>query len=356
MILDSYIIRRLVTTLAVVFVAFLGIYVVVDLFDHAHSFIDNDVPLRMVILYYVYSTPWIVALTAPVAMLLATLLALGRLSKRNEIMAMKGSGISLYRILAPALVLAALLSVGTLLVGEYALPPATRARLDIEQTYIGKRADPRLRTDLIYMKTDGTMFLVRRYNTRTEIMEDVSVEEFDENVRLTSRIDARLGRWTGDHWVLEEGDLRRFTLDGEQITSFQTLDLPAGEPRPDDLIRRTLTPEEMGYRELKRYIDRRRAGGADADALLVELRLKLAFPFATLIMTLLGAPFAAGTRKSGFALSFAAALTTSFVYYGLIRVGQILGQQAVLPPGAAAWGANALFAAIGIGILVKTPK
>ena len=356
MILDSYIIRRLAATLAIVFVAFLGIYIVVDLFDHAHSFIDNDVPLRMVLLYYVYSTPWIFALTAPVAMLLGVLLALGRLSRRNEIMAMKGAGISLYRILLPALVLGAILSVGTLLIGEYALPPATRARLDIEENHIGRRADARLKKDLIYMKTDGTMFLVRRYNTRALILEDVSVEEFDDNVRLTSRIDARLGRWSGDHWVLEDGDMRRFTLDGERITSFETLDLPAGEPRPDDLVRRTLTPEEMGYRELKRYIDRRRAGGADTNTLFVELRLKLAFPFATLIMTLLGAPFAVGTRKSGFAISFAAALTISFVYYGLIRVGQILGQQAVLPPGTAAWAANILFAAIGVVILVKTPK
>ena len=75
--LDTYVLRRTVIPLAFVFAAFVGIFVLVDLFDHAHTFIDNDVPVRIVLAYYAHYMPFVVVLTAPVAMLLATLLAVG---------------------------------------------------------------------------------------------------------------------------------------------------------------------------------------------------------------------------------------------------------------------------------------
>ena len=82
----------------------IGIFIIVDLFDHAHAFIDNEVPLGVALVYYLYYMPLIFVLTSPVVMLLATLLSVGSLSRNHEIMAMKGSGISLYRFLAPILV------------------------------------------------------------------------------------------------------------------------------------------------------------------------------------------------------------------------------------------------------------
>jgi lipopolysaccharide export system permease protein len=356
-ILDAYVLRRVLITLAFVFVAFIGIFVLIDLFDHAHTFIDNEVPVSVVLLYYIYSIPWIVVLTAPIAMLLATLLSVGGLSRKNEIMAMKGSGLSLYRVLAPVLALGALLSVVSLTVGETALPNATRKKMEIETAYIdSRRPDPRIRSDVTYIGADGTMYLIRRYNVRNETMEEVTIEEFDAELRPTTRIDALRGQWEQDRWVLSSGRIRRFAAEGQDTTPFEQLELGPSAPSPADLSRRKLEPEEMGYRELRAHIQRLRAGGNDPTALLVELRLKIAFPFVTVIMTLLGAPLAAGTRRSGFAMSFTAALAISFLFYGLIRVGQILGQQGILPPAPAVWIGNVTFAAIGLVILVKTPK
>jgi lipopolysaccharide export system permease protein len=73
-------------------------------------------------------------------------------------------------------------------------------------------------------------------------------------------------------------------------------------------------------------------------------------------MTAIGAPLAARTRRGGFALAFTAALAISFFYYGVLQVGQVLGRQGILPPALAAWMPNIIFGALGVGILVKTPK
>jgi lipopolysaccharide export system permease protein len=355
-ILDAYLLRRIAAPLALVFVAFVGIFIIVDLFDRAHAFIDNQVPLHVVLSYYVNYTPLVVVLTAPIAMLLATMLSVGRLSRRNEIMAMKGSGLSLYRILAPVFLLAAVLSVGSMVLGETLLPPATRRRLVIEETEIKKRPDQAVRLNVLSIEPDGTVFLARRFDTRKNTLEEVTIEEFDRALRPVMRLDAREARWSGDHWIYEDGQIREFSGGSESLTPFATYETGRTEPTPDELRTRRLKPEEMGYRELRTYIERLRASGNDPGDLAVQLRLKLAFPFVTLIMALLGAPLAAGARRSGFALSFAAALAISFIYYGLLQVGQVLGRQGMLPPGIAAWIANLVFAAIGAAILIRAPK
>jgi lipopolysaccharide export system permease protein len=355
-ILDAYLLRRTLAPLALVLGAFVGVFILVDLFDHAHTFIDNNVPVGVVLLYYAHYTPLIVVLTAPVAMLLATLLSLGRLARGNELLAMKGVGRSLYRILAPIFALAVLLSLTNMVMGETLLPEATKRRMEIDQDYIRKRPDQMVRTAITYVRPDGTVFLARRFHARRQTLEEVTIEEFGPELRPTTRIDAKTARWGGDHWILENGEMRRFLPDGEDVTRFDTLELPYSEPGPDDLESRRLEPEEMGYRALSAYIARLRATGIDPGDLAVRLRLKIAFPFVTLIMTAIGAPLAARTRRGGFALAFALALTISFFYYGVLQVGQVLGRQGILAPALAAWLPNAIFGALGLGILVKTPK
>ncbi len=355
-ILDSYMLRRIGKPLALVVVAFVGIFILVDLFDHANKFIDNKVGPGIVVLYYLYYMPWIVVLTAPVAMLLASLLSVGRLARSNELMAMKGGGVSLYRILAPVLLVAVGLSFASLFTGEVLMPPATRRRLEIKETHLTRRADRAVRTDIIYIRPDGVMFLARRFNVGRQTLTEVTVEEFDDESNPTTRIDAERGHWKDGHWVLEDGRVRRFTPDGEEATSFESYVLPYTEPSPDDLRTRRLEPEEMGYAELRSYIKKLRASGNNPRDLDVQLQLKISFPFVTLIMTLIGAPLAAATRRTGFALSFTAALAVSFIYFGLIQVGDVLGSQGLLPPVLGAWAGNIFFAGIGIWLLIKAPK
>jgi lipopolysaccharide export system permease protein len=355
-ILDAYVLRRIAKPLALVFAAFVGIFVLVDLFDHAHTFIDNSVSIGVVLSYYAHYLPLIVVLTMPVAMLLATLLSVGGLARKHEVMAMKGSGVSLYRMLAPVFLLSLVLSFASMAIAETILPPATTRRLQIEEEHVNRRPDEIHRRNVLYVCPDGAVFLARRFNTKRLTLEDVTIEEFDDLLRPSRRIDAESGRWTDGRWILERGQIRTFSPTLEEARPFETYNLERTEPSPTDLRSRKLEPEEMGYRELRTYIGKLVASGTDPGDLAVQLQLKIAFPFVTLIMTMLGAPLAAGARRTGFALSFAAALAISFLYYGLLQVGQVLGRQAMLPPTFAAWVGNIVFAAIGIWLIVKAPK
>jgi lipopolysaccharide export system permease protein len=354
--LFRYIFAKAVRPLGLLFTLSIGIFVLIDLFDHAHTFIDNEVPVGVAITYYIYYMPLIFVLTSPIVMLLATLLSVGALSRHNEIMAMKGSGISLYRVLAPVLALAVLLGAANVLVGELLLPPATRHRISVEEQRIKKRSERAVRNEPVFVRPDGVMFIARRLNMRTATLEGVTVEQFDEENEPTRRLDAESAVWEEERWVFYEGRERVFSSDGETVRAFDVFVSDYSDPTPEELSRRKLSPDEMSYSELRSYIARLRASGNDPRELAVQLRLKTSFPFVILIMTLLGGTLAAGARRSGFALAFAAALAISFLYYGLLQVGQVLGRQGILLPWLAAWLANFAFAGIGFAMLIKAPK
>lgn len=354
--LFRYIFTRTLRPLALLFAVSIGIFILIDLFDHAHAFIDNQVPVGVALTYYIYYTPLIFVLTSPIVMLLATLLSVGALSRSNEIMAMKGSGISLYRFLSPVLLLALLVSVANVLVGELLLPEATRQRIAVEEQRIKKRSGNTVRNEPVFVRPDDVMFIARRLNMRSNTLEEVTVEHFDEQNEPTLRLDAESAVWEQGRWVFYSGWERVFRDGVETVRAFDVHVSDYTDPTPEEMSRRRLSPDEMSYSELSSYIERLRASGNDPRDLAVQLRLKVSFPFVTLIMTLLGGTLAAGARRSGFALAFAAALAISFIYYGLLQVGQVLGRQGILVPWLAAWIANIVFAGVGTVMLVKTPK
>ena len=103
--LDKYVALKFLNVLLFSLVAFAIIFVVVDAIDHMDKFIDRGMPKLMILKYYFYYLPYIVILCMPVAMLLASLFSIGQLSKFSELTAMKASGLSLYRIIAPILLI-----------------------------------------------------------------------------------------------------------------------------------------------------------------------------------------------------------------------------------------------------------
>ena len=99
--LDIYIIRQFLSTLGMTLLGFVSVILIVDLIENLDRFIDNAIPARITIKYYIYAIPWFVNIGLPMSMLISTVFTVGMLAKRNELTAMKSNGISLYRIAIP---------------------------------------------------------------------------------------------------------------------------------------------------------------------------------------------------------------------------------------------------------------
>ena len=131
--LDRYLIWPFLRNLAAVTLAAGVIIIVINLIEELRDFIDHDVPVLTILEYYVYFGGWVIKSFFPVFILLSTLFTVSLLARKNEILAMKAAGVSLYRITAPILLAAIILSAGHFYYNEYIFPPLNQKRLEIKE-------------------------------------------------------------------------------------------------------------------------------------------------------------------------------------------------------------------------------
>jgi len=378
-ILDRYLIRQFCFALVFALVSFWIIFLVVDMIDNLGKFMDKGASLFLVLKFYFYYTPFILVLALPVAMLLACLFSLGQLARNNELTAMKSTGVSLYRILMPLLILSFLISLFVIGFGGWIVPLTFGKMEEVKTVEIEKgRRDQNVPLNNLFVQDDeGRILYLATYDAKDQTGIGVLLQRFEGN-RLKEEIRAERMTWQGGGWLFENGVRRVFadsltgnesTPDsgrtdtdsvlaaaGEEYQAFDRLPLHDLKILPDALARRPKKTDEMGYTELAEYVKIRKRAGQLVAKEDTDLQVKIAFPFVNFIIVLFGAPIAANPRRSGLVIGFAVSLFIAFVYYTLIKMGQSLGYSQKLPPLVAAWGANVLFAILGVILLAKAKK
>ena len=167
-ILDRYIIKKFMAILFYASLAFVVIFVVVDLIENLNKFLSNKADPWLSVIYYLYYIPYIIVLTLPVNMLLSSLFSLGSMTHHNELTASLTAGISLYRIVMPILAVAFLISIGAGIFGETIVPETNQRRWDIWLYEIRKKKRPTAGTsrDIAVQDIDNFQMNIQYYNGR----------------------------------------------------------------------------------------------------------------------------------------------------------------------------------------------
>jgi lipopolysaccharide export system permease protein len=365
-VLDRYLIRQFLIAFLYGLVAFVLIFILIDMMEKLDDFLDAHAPFDTIVLYYVNFSPEIIKLMTPVAMLLAALFVVGRLTNQNELAAMKSSGISLYRLLAPFLVVAFVVSAASVYFNGWIVPSANQKKFAIERQHLF-RIESQNRYNMFFQDGRTRIVSVNYYDTQARSASRVSIEDFaDTNLTvLTRRVDADLMQWTtltdgtgknSEGWQLLRGTERE--IRGEQETIRYFAQLPIGKLSivPDEIAKKQRKPDEMNYPELKEFIENQRSAGQDVARWMVEYYAKIAFPFASVVVTLFGVTFGSVRRRSGAAVEFGICVAMTFTYMGFMKTSQVFGYNGDLNPLLTAWMANLIFLGLGIANLVRVPK
>ncbi|MBI5267422.1 MAG: LptF/LptG family permease [candidate division Zixibacteria bacterium] len=356
--LDRYLLRYFLQSLLVVTVAIGLTIIVINMVEQLRDFIDHHVPLIDVLTYYLYFGGWVVKSFLPVFVLLATLFSVSILARRNEILAMKASGRSLYRISYPLIVMGALLSVGHFYYNEYLFPPANRRRLEIKEFTIEKRAKATFTNvrNIYRLIAPGYFYTLGDFNAERDEGQQLRVCKTEKN-KIREIIVARLVEYRDFKWIGREVAIR--TFDDSAHESFQKLDslvLPDIKDTPEDLEKRIGKPEDMSLDELKRYIEvMKRTGGPHLKE-SIDLKLKYSYPMTSFIVVLICIPFASNPKRAGIATSFAVGASLALAYFVLFRIMQSFGYNEKIPVDLAVWGVNGLFFLIGLALMVGARK
>jgi lipopolysaccharide export system permease protein len=355
-ILDRYITIRFLQILFFSILAFISIFLIVDLIENLDTFLDNDFPPIIVAEYYLHYIPFIMVLVLPVAMLLSALFSIGGMARQNEVVAMKAAGISLYRIFFPVLLISVFVSVISIGITNTLVPFSAQRQAEINDEY--KRNRPRSkRLSNIYIRDEqGRRISMRYYNIVSNVGNTVSIRQFNGH-SLSSRIDARRITWQDSTWLLHDGYERLFTQDAEIATPFKKRLMRDSSLDPEKIAKVLKRPEEMSYAELKDFIQEVKRNGGNPNRWRVDLYLKIALPFANFIIVLLGLPLSSSqTRRSGAAKGFGISLAVTFIYFGILKTTQAMGQMDKIEPLLAAWFANIVFGVLGLIVLVRARK
>lgn len=370
LILDEYVMGNFLRNFALVLGALVVLFIIFTFFELIGDILRYRTPLTIVGEYLLNLIPFILNSIMPLCSLVAVLITFGALNRTSELTAMKATGISLYRIIAPVLVIATVLSALLFVFDESYLPDANRRQEALLSVIRGKPAQTFLRPDRKWMSgqtsssVDGKpeptrIFYYQFFDPDRNLFANLTVFEFQPGTfNLTRRIYAQSARWDEKlgEWVFEDGWQRTFK--GESITSYQPFTVATFSEiheQPSYFKKVDRQSEQMSYAELSRYIRDLKQSGFDTMRLRVQLDYKLAYPMMTLVLAILAIPFSVLAGKRGSVAGIGTAIGVAICYWIIAGVFENLGDVNSLPAILAAWSPDALFAIAGTYLLLRTP-
>lgn len=329
-----------------------SLFLIFDFLDHVGIFIREKSPIIQAGSYLLLKIPHIVYLMTPIAVLVATLVSVGRLSQLSEITAMRTCGVSLFWLVRPLLAAGMVIFLLLVIIGNTLVPWSSGKVEAIYNFSIRKKLEKgHYSRSNFWYRSRNQFSSIGFYDSQASTLNEFSLFEFNDTFQLQRRVDAARVTWHGPAvgWTME--DVVEITFNPSQkslqLTTYDKLPLVISE-KPSDFYKAQTSPETLSYGELEEYIKKLQEQGVPITEYLVQLASKISFPFTTVILVLIGFPFALTPTRSGtMTSSFVAGVSIGFGYHVVHAIGTSFGAAELIPVLPAAWAGNVLFASVG---------
>jgi lipopolysaccharide export system permease protein len=343
--LDKYILKEFVKFFIITCLSFVALYLIVDFFEKIRMFLSNSATIIQMARYFLFSIPMIISLILPAAVLLATLMTYSSLSKFGEITAMKANGISLYRLSLPVLIFAAITAVFLFYFSELVTPAALQKTEQIIIVEVQKqKALGFFKQNEIWYHSDNAIYNFKMFDVANNTLRGITINYINSDYALKMRIDAERAEWKNGQWIFYNLLLTHFDENNSPVLEWskkKIIDLPE---KPNDFKIMQKDAEKMGFFDLKKYVKKIQSEGYDATRYLVDLHGKLAFPFVTLILVIIGISFSLRSERHGGVMqSLGIGIIVGFSYWIVHAFSMSLGRSGLLPAILSAWIANIIF-------------
>ncbi len=355
-VLDRYVARKFLAILALVLSALAGATLLATFFERLSDTLRHGKPVGLLVRYVWFKLPESLAYLLPVAVLAATLLALGLLAKFNEATAMKACGISAYRTILPVLVLSAAVSGLAFLVQERVVPAAhVRSEEAWNRiTDLPPRSYSYFNRHWVLGRAGNRIYHYDYFEPGSATFSRMSVFDLDPGRwALVRRFFAEKATFEKDALVYRTGWVRDFAAPaGPSFVRAESGRLALDEEK-SAFLKAWKEPLQMTLGELRKYTAEVRGMGFRAGRLRAELGQKTALPLVSLVMALLAVPFGFSMGKKGALVGVGLSVALAMAYWGTFAVFRSLGGAEVLTPFLGAWGANLLFGLAGVFFLFR---
>ena len=360
--LDIYIAKQYLRILTMTTIGMLGLFYISTFIDMSDKLFKGQTSIGMIVEFLFWSTPEFLSYIIALAVLLSALVTVGLLTKNSELIVMRACGISLYRTALPMVAFA--LAGSVMLFGMEERVLATANQRADRLKHIIRTGQPQtfgvLNRKWI-VGNDGQVYHYQYYDPRKRELNSLSVFEFDPQTHaLKSRMFVNRATYDPDRepqgeipkWALDRGWKREFDPK-TQANPFTAFDhVGARFEAADYFVTEAREPELMNFGQLRRYITELKASGYNVLDHEVGLHRKIAFPFVTLVMTLIAVPFAVTTGRRGAMYGIGVGIVLALVYWTMISIFAAFGQGGLIDPALAAWAPNLIFGAAAVYLLL----
>ena len=350
--LDRYVGRMYLRVVGLGFLALLGLFYISTFIDASDKLFKGTATGTTVMQLLAYRTPQFVYFVIPIAALLSVLVTFGLLSRTGELTVMKACGVSLYRIALPVVLLSLVFSAALFALDQEILARANRVANALDDRIRGrppKTFNPLNRRWML--AGDGSIYHYGFFDAQRDTLSSLTVYRLAPGAwRLASQTFAATAEFR-DRWIARKGWIQEFTAGPPKWRTFAEQQLRL-EP-PEYFKTEDTEMELMTAAQLRRAVQELSATGANVVPQQVDLHRKIAFPFVTLVMTLLAVPFGVTTGRRGALYGIGLGIVLALSYWFIMSVFVAVGKAGLLPPALAAWTPNIIVSAAAIYLLLK---
>ncbi|QNF33443.1 YjgP/YjgQ family permease [Adhaeribacter swui] len=352
--LDKYILQKYLSTFVFVVLILVVIICVIDFTEKNDDFLETNPPFKSIIFdYYLNLIPFYSNMLSPITVFIATVFVTAKLAGRTEIVAILSSGVSFRRMLVPYVMGASIIGACTFALIGWVIPNSNKTRVAFEVKYIKKPYTFEGRN--IHFKLNPESYAyIESYNNTANIGYKFTLETIKGNellAKLTSDAitwDEKKNKWHLDNYVL-----RKFEGDKEITRQYGPLDTTLNL-LPKDFASTYRLAETLTLPELNKFIQQKKMRGADdTEIYLIEKYERFSYPFAIIILTVIGVILSSRKRRGGIGLQVALGFTLAFIFIIFVILSRSLAQVGDVSPFLASWIPSIIFTGIGI-ILYKT--
>ncbi|MBM3858342.1 MAG: YjgP/YjgQ family permease [Verrucomicrobia bacterium] len=348
-ILDKYLLREFAWPLMYSFDAFLLLFIVHDLLENLGDFLRQRAEIGMILRYYLVMLPEPLVFILPLTVLLGVLFCLSMLGRHNELLAMRTSGISVWRLGLPFFVVGLMASAVSFGLGDKFAPQSRERALALQRQMSGLPAKEKLRNFFFSNQQEYRDWYAREFAPEENVMDNVAFYLRDRDGKPLMDVFARRAVWTAERWQFEDV---RIVHPPAPDAFVATTNFPFITETPKRLLLESKHHQEMTTTELRRFARALRNAGraSQQPRYLVEMHGRYAMPLTCLVVVVLGVPLGMQVSRRGPMMGVGMALVLVVTFFIVMRLSLQFGYSGRLPPVVAAWLPNVIFGAVGAAL------
>tara|TARA_B100001250_G_scaffold341039_1_gene308887 strand:+ start:13 stop:1089 length:1077 start_codon:yes stop_codon:yes gene_type:complete len=355
--IDWYIIKKFLGTFFFTLTLILLIVIIFDISEKIDDFLEHEVSLRSIITdYYFNFIPYFGNLFSPLFIFISVIFFTSKMANNTEIIAILNSGMSFNRLLKPFIISAVILSVLSFILGNFIIPPSNSQRINFENKYLRNKhysSEKNIHMQIL----PGQYIYMESFNCRRGIGYKFTLENF-KNGKLVSKLKSDYVQFDSliQKWNVNNYEVRKFLNNNESITRGNKLDTTLNL-HPKEFTKRISLVETMNMIELNDYINQEELKGSEQLVYhKIEKHKRVAFPFASIILTLIAVAIASKKIKGGIGVHLGIGILIAFTYILFMQVSTTFATNSNLSPALAVWIPNLCYMALASVLLYKVPK